>query len=167
MRARRRSLPRWAPRRWAPRARAAARGVLLLLLFAAGCSDVGVAVVGAGGGAQRWLQPGSYTYRAWSDFSRGGVAWSGYLDLRIEAGGVVSGFYRLPRQCTDAYGLLLDCVGRVGGRIYSDGLLRFGLDEGWLSHEGWVDRRSRATGRWESRILGYRDSGTFELVPTW
>ncbi|MBA2246344.1 MAG: hypothetical protein H0W11_15435 [Gemmatimonadetes bacterium] len=153
-----------------PISRAAAVALLLLLSLAA-CGDagVGVGVIGPGGtsSGQRALLPGLYAYRAWSDYSRGGPAWSGYLELRVEAGGVITGFYRLPWQCRDAYRLEVDCVGRVGGRLYNDGTLRFGLDEGWLAHEGRVDRQSRVTGRWDTRILGYRDGGTFELLPTW
>lgn len=143
--------------------------LVLLLALTAACGDAGVTVAGPGVGssAQRSLLPGLYAYRAWSDYSRGGPVWSGYLELRTEAGGVLTGFYRLPWQCTDAYRLEIDCVGRVGGRVYSDGTLRFGLDEGWLAHDGRIDRLSRVTGRWESRILGYRDGGTFELLPTW
>lgn len=150
--------------------RAGARALLILLLLTA-CGDagVGVGVIGPGGtsGGQRTLLPGVYAYRAWSDASRGGPAWSGVMELRTEAGGVITGFYRLPWQCRDAFGLEIDCVGHVGGRLFSDGTLRFGLDEGWLAHEGRVDRQSRVTGRWETRILGYRDGGTFELLPTW
>lgn len=139
--------------------------LLLLLLLAPACGDVGVAVIGAAPRGQTILHSGLYTYRAWSDFSARGPVWSGFLELQIEAGGQVSGFYRLPRQCSDAFGLEADCVGRVGGRIHRDGSIRFGLDEGWLQHEGWIDRGSRVTGRWETRILGYRDFGTFELLP--
>lgn len=139
----------------------------LLLLLATGCSDVGAGIIGSGAGGGRWLDSGFYDYRAWSDFSRGGPVWWGTLEIRVQGGGQISGFYRLPRQCSDAYGFRVDCVGRVGGRILSDGRIRFGLDEGWLAHEGWVDRSSSVTGRWDTRILGYRDAGTFELVPAW
>ncbi len=149
---------------------ASATGVtllVLLLLLAAGCGDGGMVVIGTGtaSGAAHSLRPGIYTYRAWSDHSRGGPVWSGYLDLRTEAGDRLTGHYHLPWHCSDAYGFTVDCVGWVGGRIERDGAVRFGLDEGWLVHEGWIGRDGRITGRWESRILGYRDTGTFELVP--
>lgn len=138
--------------------------LLLLLVLLSGCGDAGVIVPGAGT-TQRLLRSGAYDYRAWSDYGGRGPAWWGYLNLQIGAGGEISGTYELPRQCTDAYGYEATCYGRVGGRIYSDGTLRFGLDEGWLSHEGAVGRRSEATGRWHARVLGYRDVGTFDLVP--
>jgi hypothetical protein len=138
--------------------------LLLLPLWLSGCDGTGVITPGTGA-AQRLLRSGAYDYRAWSDHGGRGPAWWGYLNLQVGIGGEISGTYELPRQCSDAYGYEATCYGRVGGRIYSDGTFRFGLDEGWLSHEGVVGRRSEATGRWQGRLLGYRDGGTFELIP--
>lgn len=139
-------------------------GVLLL----AGCDAVvgpGGIGIGSGGGAGRWLDSGSYDYAAWSDRGGSRPAWWGYVDLRVERDGRITGSYELPWQCTDSYGYEATCYGRVGGRVYSDGTLRFGFDEGWLAHDGRVNRYSEVTGRWETRLLGYRDTGDFELVP--
>ncbi len=139
----------------------------LVLLLLGGCEDVAVSIGGPVGASRALFSSGLYSYRAWSDYSHRGPVWWGFVELRVEGGGRITGVYRLPRQCSDAYGLGADCVGRVGGRLYTDGMIRFGFDEGWLSHEGWVDRGSAITGRWESRVLGYQDRGTFELVPSW
>lgn len=138
--------------------------LLPLLAAAAGCEvgDVIFDPEGGTGGAR--LTSGSYSYRAWSD-GRHGEAWWGYLELRVASDGRISGSYRLPWQCTDRWRREVDCVGQVGGRLYRDGSLRFGLDEGWLSHEGNANRYSEVTGRWWTRILGHSDAGTFELRP--
>lgn len=137
---------------------------ILVMLVLGGCdAGAGVGVLGPGSAASHTLPSGLYRYRAWSDASYREIWW-GYFDLRVQADGRMSGTYRLPRQCTDSWGWEADCIGHIGGRIHSDGTLRFGLDEGWLSHEGAVNRRSEATGRWWTRILGYTDRGTFELL---
>jgi hypothetical protein len=117
-----------------------------------------------GGTATGQLRSGLYDYTAWSDFHRD-VAWWGTVDLRVRSDGTISGVYRLPRQCSDEFGPRADCVGRVGGRVFRDGDMRFGLDEGWLSHEGAVHRSSTVTGIWWTRLLGHTDEGTFELRP--
>lgn len=136
-----------------------------LVLSIAGCDGYGRGVFGPGGGDYTTLHSGSYDYRAWSDYGSRGPVWWGYLELRVERGGEITGSYELPRQCVDAYGYEVTCYGRVGGRVYRDGTLRFGFGEGWLAHDGSANRRSEVTGRWDSRILGYRDEGTFELIP--
>jgi hypothetical protein len=136
------------------------RFVLLLLVLVTGC-DGGRVILGSGGTTSQ-LRSGLYDYTAWSDVYRD-EAWWGTFDLRIHSDGSISGTYRLPRQCVDHFGPGVDCVGRIGGRLYRDGTLRLGLDEGWLSHEGAVHRRSTVTGIWWSRLLGHRDEGTFEL----
>lgn len=127
----------------------------------AGCGDNGFGVIvgadGAGG-----LRSGVYDYEAWTPGGR--TAYWGYVELRVSGDGTLSGSYRLPRQCLDAYGFEADCVGYVGGRAYADGLVRFGLDEGWLRHEGETDRYGDAFGWWETRILGAFSEGEFELV---
>jgi hypothetical protein len=141
------------------------RGALPLLAaaLAAGCGDNGFGVV-VGGGSTAGLRPGLYDYEAWT-YGRQ-TAYRGYVDLRVGGDGVLTGSYRLPRQCTDAYGYEADCVGYVGGRVYSDGTVRFGFDEGWLRHEGETDGRySEVVGSWETRILGASSSGSFELLP--
>lgn len=129
------------------------------LLPVAGCE------VGYGLGPDRaWLQSGLYLYEAWSHHGGRDAAWWGYLELRVDHDGAVYGSYRLPDQCQDDFGYLVDCVGRVGGRVYRDGTLRFGLDEGWLANRGEVRYGDFASGRWNSRLLGYRDGGRFELT---
>lgn len=134
----------------------------LLAVGLAGC-DAPTVVLGTPGTGGAHLRSGTYVYRAWSDFG-GRVEWSGYVDLRVGADGRLTGTYHLPWQCTDRRGFEADCYGRVGGRLHRDGYLQLGFDEGWLSHEGTVDRFSEVRGRWWTRILGYSDSGTFSLV---
>lgn len=134
-----------------------------LMALLSACYDVGIFEPGYGGGGSRYFSSGLYEYDTWSEDGR--HAWWGTLDLRVRAGGEIEGTYRLPLQCEDSYGDLVDCYGYVAGRVHSDGTIRFGLDEGWLRHEGETGRYSGASGWWESRILGYYDSGDFELVP--
>lgn len=141
--------------------RAGLAGALLLIALLAGCEAADLRL--GGPGARIDLLSGSYDYRAWSDRYRD-LAWWGYLDLRVDSSGRISGSYQLPRQCVDRFGRGIDCVGRVSGRVYRDGSLDFHLDDGWLRHEGTVDRRSDAFGRWWSRLSGHRDEGTFELL---
>jgi hypothetical protein len=141
-----------------PVALLASAAVVALL---AACDANGFRVVGPASAA-RALVSGSYDYTAWSH-AHGDVAWWGIVDLRVESGGRVSGTYFLPRQCSDRFGPGADCVGHVGGRVFRDGEFTFGFDEGWLSHEGAVSRRSDVTGHWWTRILGFRDDGVFEL----
>lgn len=138
--------------------------VLAASLLLAGCGD-GYGILTPGEDARDRLRPGLYYYRAWSDFGGYGAAWEGYLDLRVDFDGSIYGSYRLPHQCVDVYGYAADCVGRIGGRTYRDGTVRFGFDEGWLANRGTLRGRSRVAGHWDSRLLGYSDSGTFELVP--
>jgi hypothetical protein len=132
-------------------------GMLVLL---AAC-DADRVVLGTGGSGAT-LRSGPYEYDAWSSRHRD-LAWWGTIDLRVHADGVITGTYRLPRQCSDRVGPGVDCYGRVGGRVYRDGTVRFGLDEGWLSHDGYVSRRSLVRGSWWTRLLGRTDDGTFEL----
>ncbi len=117
----------------------------------------------APGGGSGGLRSGVYDYEAWTYGRR--TSYRGFLDLRIAGDGTLSGSYRLPGQCTDRYGYEADCVGYVGGRVYPDGRVRFGFDEGWLRHEGVADRGSGVTGGWETRILGAFSSGDFEMLP--
>lgn len=131
-----------------------------LVLLAAGCGDAGL--VTATERPDRLLRSGVYEYNAWS--TAGGFDWWGTLDLEVSRDGRISGYYRLPRQCTDRYGYAVDCTGYVGGRVYQNGELRFGLDEGWLRHFGEVRSRYRAAGDWDSRILGFSDFGRWEIV---
>lgn len=138
-------------------------GTTLLAALLAGC-DVGVGTLAPGGSSSR-LRSGLYEYNAWSDYGGQGAAWWGYLDLDVDYDGTIYGSYRLPDQCSDDWGYAVDCVGRVGGRVNRDGVVRFGLDEGWLANEGVVRKGSRVTGSWETRVLGYRDAGGFELRP--
>lgn len=133
--------------------------LLLPLLLLAACGDGGT-ITGAGR-AEASLRSGFYEYSAYSD--GGYLAWWGTLELAVGSGGALTGYYRLPRQCTDRFGYETDCVGYVGGRVYDDGTLRFGLDEGWLRHFGDVRSSRRAAGDWNSRILGYSDSGRWEI----
>jgi hypothetical protein len=136
--------------------------VPLLLLVLAGCEVGDLVLATDPWGRDSRLRSGSYDYRAWSDAYRG-EAWGGRMEVRVAADGRITGTYRLPRQCVDGWRREVDCVGRLDGRIERDGRLRFGLDEGWLSHEGNADRFSDVTGRWWTRVLGYADGGTFEL----
>ncbi|HEX2191144.1 MAG TPA: hypothetical protein VHG51_19705 [Longimicrobiaceae bacterium] len=131
-----------------------------LAALLAGCGDGYGVIVGADG--RDALRSGVYDYEAWT--YDGYTAYWGYVDLRVSGDGTLSGGYRLPRQCVDRYGYEADCVGYVGGRVYSDGRVRFGLDEGWLRHEGDVDRYDEAFGWWEERVLGGSDEGEWELV---
>lgn len=126
----------------------------------AACGDGYGVIVGSDG--RGGLRSGRYDYEAWT--YGGYSAYWGYVDLRVAGDGTLSGSYRLPRQCLDRYGYEADCVGYVGGRVYRDGLVRFGFDEGWLRHEGDVDRRGDVFGWWETRILGGSSEGEFELV---
>lgn len=153
---------RGAAARPAPGRRARVAAGLLAALALAAC-EAAQLVVGTGG-ARHDLRSGVYLYTAWSDHTRD-VAWWGYFDLRVDLDGRFTGSYRLPRQCRDRVGFGADCAGRVDGRVYRDGTVRFGLDEGWLSHEGALVRRSEVTGRWWTRLLGAVDGGTFELLP--
>lgn len=140
------------------------RGALPLLAAAllAGCGDNGFGVVVTGPGGTG-LDSGLYDYEAWTYGRR--TAYWGYVDLRVGGDGTLTGSYRLPRQCTDRYGYEADCVGYVGGRVYSDGTVRFGFDEGWLRHDGEANRYSEVVGDWETRILGASSGGSFELLP--
>jgi hypothetical protein len=148
------------------RASVALRAAGLAALLSVSACDVALGgIVAPGAIAQRRLGSGTYLYQAWSDRGGYGPAWWGYLELETRSDGAVIGVYRLPRQCVDDYGFEADCVGRVGGRVDPDGTLRFGLDEGWLRNQGAVRPGWRASGSWETRILGYRDAGTFELSP--
>ena len=135
-----------------------------LLLAALAACEVSVGPLATVGGSAAGLRPGVYRYAAWPD-GGGRVQWWGYLELEIGAGGALSGVYRLPEQCVDDLGYVADCVGYVGGRVERDGSIRFGLDEGWLINRGTLRKGSRAVGRWETRILGYAGSGTFEMDP--
>ena len=141
----------------------------LALLLLAGCDAVvGPDGIGIGSGAAgRWLDSGWYDYAAWSDFGGSRPAWWGYVELRVDRDGRITGRYELPGQCTDGYGFEATCFGRVDGRVYSDGRVRFGFDEGWLGHDGRVNRHSEVSGRWDTRLLGYTDRGDFELLPRW
>jgi hypothetical protein len=135
-------------------------GLVITMLLLASCDDRGFGV-GVGGGTTT-LRSGVYDYDAWSDRHRD-LAWWGTMDLRVHSDGTISGTYRLPRQCSDRYGPGTDCFGRIGGRLFRDGTVRLGLDEGWLSHDGYVSRRNLVRGSWWTRLLGASDSGTFEL----
>lgn len=130
--------------------------VLAALLLVVGCDAYGP----VGPGHRDLLRSGRYSYDSWT--TRGFDAWWGYLDLRVSLTGTVRGEYRLPRQCTDAFGYLVDCVGYLSGRVYSDGRVRFDFDDGWLRHEGEVSRYSEVFGYWDSYGYG---SGDFELLP--
>lgn len=133
---------------------------LLLPLLLAGCDAAGV--IGVGGAPAVHLVSGTYDYSAYSDYG-GRLAWWGTLYLEIDRFGEIRGRYLLPRQCAGAYGYEADCYGLVGGRVHDDGTIRFGLDEGWLANRGFVRSRYRATGDWDSRLLGYADGGRWEL----
>lgn len=134
-------------------------GVLALVLLLAGCDHVSVLSPYSDGA----LRSGVYVYDAYSD--RGRLVYWGYLELRVDGSGQITGSYRLPRQCTDRWGYEADCVGYVGGRVDRNGSFRFGLDEGWLRSQGVVDRYDEAAGRWETRFLGGGETGTFEMYP--
>jgi hypothetical protein len=136
-------------------------GFVAALLFVGGCDGQGFGV-GIGGGGASQLRSGLYEYDAWSDRYRD-LAWWGTFDLRVHSDGALTGTYRLPRQCSDRYGPGADCFGRIGGRVHRDGTVRLGLDEGWISHDGYVSRRSLIRGSWWTRLLGASDEGTFEL----
>lgn len=151
-----------SPGRW-PGAALLLRLVVPLLLAPLAACELSVGPLATGASAVG-LRPGVYRYTAWPD-GGGRAQWWGYLEFEAGAGGAFSGAYRLPEQCVDALGYVADCVGYVGGRVERDVSLRFGLDEGWLSNHGMLRDGSRATGRWETRILGYAGSGTFELEP--
>jgi hypothetical protein len=140
------------------------RGALPLLAaaLAAGCGDNGFGVV-VTGADRAGLGSGLYDYEAWTYGRR--TAYRGYVELRVGGDGTLTGSYRLPRQCTDRYGYEADCVGYVGGRVYADGTVRFGFDEGWLRHDGEANRYSEVVGDWQTRILGASSSGSFELLP--
>lgn len=138
------------------------RALAVLPLLALAACDAGSILDPGGYGSYR-LRSGRYQYDTWS--RDGTHAWWGTLDLSVRSDGEIQGTYRLPLQCEDAYGYLVDCYGRVGGRVYSDGTIRFGLDEGWLRNEGDLHRYSEVSGFWETRMLGYYDDGDFELVP--
>jgi hypothetical protein len=146
-------------------ARAAGRALLALALglALAACDAHFDSLSTTGPGAAR-LPSGVYVYRAWSDFSARGPVWSGHLELRVRLDGSISGSYRLPAQCSDRWGRVADCHGRVHGQLYRDGSLVFDLDDGWLRNEGLVRRHYDATGYWDARLTGYRDSGRFELL---
>jgi hypothetical protein len=109
------------------------------------------------------LRSGLYAYSTWTETGR--PAWWGHVDVRVELDGSIRGSYRLPRQCSNAYGFAVDCIGHVGGRVYPDGRVRFGFDEGWLRHQGEVHPFSEVSGRWDTRLLGASASGEFELLP--
>lgn len=109
------------------------------------------------------LDSGRYRYEAFSDGGGRGPSWWGYLDVEVDYDGRIYGHYRLPGQCEDDWGYLVDCVGRLAGRSYRDGTVRFGLDEGWLENRGRVRRGDEVTGEYNTRLLGYRDRGEFEM----
>jgi hypothetical protein len=132
---------------------------LVLAVLLSGCDNVRV-LSPSGDGA---LRSGLYVYDAYS--SRGRLVYWGYLDLRVDGSGRISGTYRLPRQCTDRLGYEADCAGYIGGRADRDGGFQFGLDEGWLRSQGVADRYDEAAGRWETRFLGGGETGTFEMYP--
>lgn len=132
-----------------------------LFILLAGCDATGVLVPVSRGDFGLWS--GQYAYDAYSDW--GGIAYWGYLNLRVDTDGRITGTYRLPRQCSDRWGYEVDCAGYIGGRVYDDGSFRFGMDEGWLANRGTADSRGRAAGRWETRLLGGRGAGTFEMFP--
>jgi hypothetical protein len=134
---------------------------LLLLPLLASCEGIDLRL--GGPGTRFDLVSGSYDYSARSD-RFGDLAWWGQLDLRVDRSGRISGSYRLPRQCTDRFRRVVDCVGRVHGRVHRDGFVTFDLDDGWLRHEGVVTRRSDVFGDWWSRLVGDRDEGRFELL---
>ncbi len=142
-----------------PPIRRRARLLALLLAPTVAACDAGVGLVGsvAGGGS---LRSGAYTYDSWS--GDGGLAWWGDLELEVLPSGEIRGEYRLPAQCASG-GLVVDCVGLVGGRVDAGGEVRFGLDEGWLRNRGRTVLGGNADGRWETRILGYYDEGRWEL----
>lgn len=135
---------------------------MIVAVLLAGCDAAGVLVPGPGGVPGR-MASGLYTYRAWSD-TGGRLAWWGTLELEVTPTGEISGRYVLPDQCVDEYRIPIDCFGRIGGRVYSDGTVRFGMDEGWLAHEGRL-AGERVAGTWITRLLGYRDGGSFTLAP--
>jgi hypothetical protein len=110
------------------------------------------------------LASGRYHLDAWSDFGGFHPIWSGRLDLRVARGGSISGSYRLPRQCVDAFGRAVDCTGRVRGRIDRGGRILIDLDRGWFTASGTVHSATRATGRWDVRLPGFHDRGTFDLI---
>jgi hypothetical protein len=136
-------------------------GLFLMLGLLAGCEAADIRF--GAPDARVDLISGSYDYRARSDFYRD-LAWWGELNLRVDGSGRITARYRLPRQCRDRFGRAADCEGRVAGRVYRDGRLDFYLDDGWLTHEGTVTRRSDVFGRWWTRLAGHRDEGRFELI---
>ena len=133
---------------------------LVLLGLVAACDDVGLVAPDAR--PDHLLPSGTYDYEARD--GRGRLAWYGTLRLEVDRDGRIFGSYRLPWQCSDSWGYEADCVGYVGGRVDRGGTVRFGLDEGWLAHEGRVRRDGSATGEWLARLLGYSDRGSWELV---
>lgn len=131
---------------------------VLAAVLLAGCDNVGVLdPVGDE------LRSGVYVYDAYSN--RGRLMYSGYLELRVDAGGRISGYYELPDQCTDRFGYRVDCEGHVYGRAYRDGEFELEFDDGWLVNRGVVDRYDEAAGRWEARYDGIREAGSFEMYP--
>lgn len=124
----------------------------------AGCDNVGV--LDPYGDE---LRSGSYEYDAYDD--RGQLLYWGYVDVRVDGSGRITGRYLLPDQCSGAFGYRDDCEGFVYGRAYRDGDFEFEFDDGWLWNEGVADRRDEAFGRWEARYNGVREGGRFEMYP--
>ena len=125
-----------------------------------GC-DLGYGILSASGNV---LDSGVYEYEAWSDLRGRGPSWWGVLDIQVDYDGRIYGSYLLPEQCDEGR-YLVDCRGRIGGRAYRDGTIRFGFDEGWISNRGRIRQREEAQGDWDTRLLGYRDGGRFEMWP--
>jgi hypothetical protein len=109
------------------------------------------------------LADGLYYFEAWPDRSTRDPDWWGWLDVRVGSDRRIRGSYRLPDQCRDRYNYIVDCVGHLTGRTLHDGRFDFALDEGWIRGEGRAYSRYEAYGRWDARIVGYRERGDFTL----
>ena len=146
-------------RRWLRGRMLAVLAVAAMAGGAAAC-DAGVLVPVERGPV---LMDGLYYFEAWPDRSTRHPDWWGWLDMRVGPDRRIRGSYRLPDQCRDRYNYIVDCVGRVTGRVQHDGRFDFALDEGWIRGNGWTRSRYEAYGRWDARIVGYSERGDFTL----